>query len=351
MNQKKPDPPPMAVTVLDAPQALEQMTRGEVEIQAMLAIRRPRDPDLAIQRTLAEATGDQQTAADCFYSIRKGGNLIEGPSVRLTEIAARCWGNLRAGSRIVDVGDTLVTAQGFAWDLETNFVCHQERQRRITDKHGRRYSDDVIVSTANAAGSIAFREAVIKAVGRTKLDPIWLKCKEVAVGESISLGDRYNAAIGHFAKAGVDEARVLAAIKRSRRSEVTPEDLAHLKGLATALKDGEISIDAAFPPPEDPATAIPKAGTSKIGRKPPNDAPRETSPQEPREAPGTVPAESPSEPETPEATEAPPGDSSTVPWTGGPPAWNEPDPADDPGEPPPPDLEAAGQGNLNGAGF
>lgn len=348
MNQKpKPEAPPMAVTVIDAPQAIEQVTRGEVEIQAMLAVRRPRHPEEALQRTLAEATATREIAAACFYSLRKGGNLIEGPSVRLAEIAGRRWGNLRAGSRIVDVGDTLVTAQGFAWDLETNFFCYQERQRRITDKHGRRYADDVIVSTANAAASIAFREAIIKAVGKTALDPIWERCREVAIGDQRSLGDRYQAAIAHFGKAGIDEDRVLAFLGK-RKSEVTLDDLGKLIGVANAIRDGEISIDSAFPPLADPATAVPKPGTSKFGRKPANGA-------------TVAPAreDRPGSPETPPADPSP-AQASVNPSGGekaanadrfedvGPGEW-----ADDaePEAPSAAELEAAGQRKLGGIGF
>jgi hypothetical protein len=258
--------PVTAVQVLESPQAIEQVTRGEVEIQALLAVKRPRNPELSIQRTLAEATSNQELAAECFYTLRKGGSLIEGPSVRLAEIAARQWGNMRAGSRIVDVGDTLVTAQGYCWDLETNFVCYQERQRRITDKVGRRYSDDMIVTTANAAASISFREAVIKVIGKARLDPIWRRCKEIAVGNQKSMADRYQDALNWWGKAGVSEDRLLVFLGRNNKAEVTMEDLAKLIGLSNALREGEISIDSAFPPPKNPDTAVPKPGVSHFGR-------------------------------------------------------------------------------------
>jgi hypothetical protein len=300
LDKEKAMKQPMAVQLLDAPQAIEQVTRGEVEIQALLAMRNPRDPEQALQRTMAEATESVRVAEDCFYALPKGGKLIEGPSVRLCEIAARNWGNMRSGSRIVDVGDTMVTAQGYAWDLETNYVVYQERQRRITDKQGRRYSDDVIVSTANAAASIAFREAVIKTIGKTRIDPIWQQCRSVAVGDSRSLADRYNEALASFGKAGISEERILLALNRERRADVTPDDLGKLKGIATALREGEVSIDVAFPPPVPPESAVPKAGVSNFGHSRPGNASRETVPEEPADAPEQAEA-------GPRAEQAPPG--------------------------------------------
>jgi hypothetical protein len=319
--------PPRAEIVEHQPATLEQQTSGKARIQAMIARDNPRVPERSLQRTAAAATRDPATAAGCFYSIPRGGKQIEGPSVRLTELAARYWGNIEAASRIVDIGETHVTAQGVAWDLETNYTFSTEVRRRITDKSGRRFNDDMIGVTANAAASIAYREAVLRVVGKLELDPIWRQCRDVAVGDSRSMADQYNGAIEHFAKAGISEERILASLGVTRKAEVTPEHIGALRGTANALRDGEISIDTAFPPLEDPQTAVPPAGKRSYGGK---KAQKEPEPDQ----------EPPHDPATGEVKPDP---------GYGPPAWD-----DEPGEPPPPsqaELEAAGQTKINGAGF
>jgi hypothetical protein len=320
----------MAVQLVDAPQAIEQVTRGEVEIQALLAMRNPRDQRASLRRTLAEATADQDVAGDCFYVIRRGTKLIEGPSVRLCEIAARHWGNLRCGSRVVDVGDTLVTSQGYAWDLETNYVVYQERQRRITTKEGSRFNDDMIVTTANAAASIAFREAVTKTIGKTQLDKIWRECKRVSVGETMSMGDRWQKWVGFMAKASVDEPQILKALGRSSVADIVPEDLVTLQGFVTSIRDGEAKVEDVFPPLEDPETAVPRAGSSSFGGKQPAPAPRET----PSPAPDSYGSA---------GDERPPEQDHDY----GPPPMGEGEAPEVTAE----EAEAAGQQKLGGAGF
>ena len=48
------------------------------------------------------ATIDAEVAGSCFYKLSRGGKTIEGPSVRLAEIVASAWGNLKFGARIID---------------------------------------------------------------------------------------------------------------------------------------------------------------------------------------------------------------------------------------------------------
>lgn len=231
------------------PSAVEQIIRGEAEIQAAIAQRYRRNPKESFARALAAATQTPEVAALCFYALPRGGKSIEGPSVRLAEILARDWGNIRAGSRVIEIGEKFVTAQGLAWDLENNYMFQSETRRRITDRNGKRYNDDGIQNAANAACSIAYREAVFRVIGKVAVDPIWQQCRLVSIGQSRSVKDLWAGATAYWQKAGIDESRVLAAIGKSDVGEVTQDDIVTLRGLATAIRDGETTIDQAFPPP------------------------------------------------------------------------------------------------------
>lgn len=55
-----------------------------------------------------------------------------------------------------------MTAQGVFHDLERNVAITYEVRRRIVDKNGRRYKPDMIGVTANAACSIALRNAILR---------------------------------------------------------------------------------------------------------------------------------------------------------------------------------------------
>jgi hypothetical protein len=255
------------VPVQQAAGGLEALTRGEVDVQVATAKRYPRNLKLVLQTAESMATIDEETAASCFYVLprkRKDENgkmvPIEGPSVRLAEIIASSWGNMRCQARIIEEGDTLVTAQGVAWDLERNVAIATEVVRRITDREGRRYSEDMVAQTSNAAASIAFRNAVYRTIPRAYVNRIYNAAKRVAVGDAKTLVQRRVAAMEWWAKTGITQDRVLLALERKGIEEVDLGDLEKMLGWRTAVKEGRTKLDEIFPP------APMAEGTVKVGK-------------------------------------------------------------------------------------
>jgi hypothetical protein len=256
--------------------ALEQIARGEVDIQISTARRFPRSIEAFQKKALSMATIDEETAASCFYVLpkRKGAEkAIEGPSARLAEIAAAAYGHMAIAGRIVEEGDRFVVAQGAAWDLENNVRRVVEVRRRITSRDGGRYSDDMIMVTCNAAIAIATRNAVFQVIPQAYTRQIYHACREVAVGTQQTLSKRRGAMLEHFQKMGVEPARVFALLEVRGTEDITLEHLATLRGLATAIKEGDTSIDEAFPPagqahgadPVDAALALlPEATRARV---------------------------------------------------------------------------------------
>ena len=158
------------------------------------------------------------------------------------------------GARVVAADATHVTAQGVAWDLERNLRATLETQRRITSKSGRRYSDDMVTMTGNAAASIALRNAIFRVVPRSYVDRIYAHVRQVAVGTSQTLATRRAAVLDRLGKIGVELPRVLARLGRTGVEDIGLEDLEVLIGLGTAIKSGGQEIDAAFPPVAAAAT-------------------------------------------------------------------------------------------------
>jgi len=119
-----------------SPTVIAEITRAETDIQIMTAKKYPRNIKKFRQDAMSMATQDAETAASCFYKLKRGHGedtkIIEGPSVRLAEIVANAWGNMRYGARIVNEGEKEVTAQGVAHDLEKNVASTIEVARRIT---------------------------------------------------------------------------------------------------------------------------------------------------------------------------------------------------------------------------
>lgn len=229
--------------------ALEAQTRAEIDMQVATAKKYPRDLKRTINNVLALATVDQQTAIGCFYSLKRGENKIEGPSVRLAEIVASSWGNLRSGARtIADDGKTL-TSQGFCHDLETNTAIQIEVKAKITNKEGKRYNDDMVVMTGNAANAKALRNAVFRVIPMAVFNSIMTEIKNKAIGSDTgeALETRFKKALIYFEKLGVSNERVLNTIGKKTLADIEEEDLILLTGLKTSLADKEITLEEAFP--------------------------------------------------------------------------------------------------------
>lgn len=181
-----------------------------------------------------------------FYSFKRGGKLITGNSIRMAEIVGSTYRNIRAEAMIVEIGHSEVTSVGQAWDLETNFAVRKQYKRKIVDKNGRRYNDDMIVVTCNALNSIALREAIFAVVPRALLKPIEQAAKEVAVGNAKTLSERRQRAVEWFKSVGVEEAAVYAVLGKNGMEEIDLKDLETLFGLKTAIHSGELSVEEAF---------------------------------------------------------------------------------------------------------
>lgn len=226
--------------------ALQMLQSAEVNQQITTARQYPRSVKASLATALELATLTVETAEECMYALPRDGKTIEGPSARLAEIIANSWGNCQAGARIVDEGPRFVTAQGVFWDMERNVRIVYEVKRRITGRNNQRFSDDMISVTANAACSIALRNAVFKGVPKALWAGVYERAREVAIGNQETLSSRRARAFAVLQKMGAPEPAVLTKLGRKGVEDVTLDDLTTLQGIRNAIKEGEISVEEAF---------------------------------------------------------------------------------------------------------
>lgn len=236
--------------------ALAALNKSEVESQLDAAHKYARKTKVFLQEAKTLATLTKDIAESCMYSIPRGGKAITGPSVRLAEMMASAYGNLMVAARVIDATDTEVIAQGIAWDLEKNYRVVVETRRRITNKQGKRYDDDMVVVTGNAAASIALRNAIFRVVPRAYVNVIYEEAKRVAVGDATTLSARRDEVVARLGKMGATPERVFGAIDAKGIEDVSIEKLEVLIGLGTAIKQGDKSVDECFPPILQPVAAV-----------------------------------------------------------------------------------------------
>lgn len=232
---------------------LQAINRSEVDMQVATAKQYPREIPKVLNQISTYATMDVETASECFYVLRRngdnGGSAIEGLSVRMAEIIAGAWGNLRVQTRIIGNDGKTITAQGICHDLETNVAISVEVKRRITDKYGKTYSEDMQVVTGNAASAIAFRNAVLKIVPKAVTKKVISEVKLVALGQAIDLETGRQNCIANFAKAGVTDKMIFDLFEISKIEEIDKNLLFELKGLWNAIKEGTTTVQEAFVKP------------------------------------------------------------------------------------------------------
>lgn len=232
--------------------AVASITRAEADTQIVTAKKYPRSIKTFMDTAKGMVTMDVETAEGCFYKLKRKNpdgsvKFIEGPSVRLLEIAAAAYGNLTYGARIISEDARFITAQGVAWDLQNNNRQTLEVRRRITTKTGATFGEDMIAVTANAACSIAKRNALNGVIPRVFVNQLFEIAKQTAVGKLGTLAERRQKAVDYFVKnLHVPLEKILLWLEVKGIEDIQLDHLESLSGLKTALKDGETTVEKEF---------------------------------------------------------------------------------------------------------
>lgn len=242
------------------------LNRSEIDMQVATAHKFPRSIKRFRNEALQMVTLNESVADSCLYALPRGDKTIEGPSARFAEVIASAWGNCRAGARVVSDAGDFITAQGVFYDLERNVAITYEVQRRITNSRGQRFNADMIGVTGNAASSIALRNAILKGVPKAFWDDMYQAARAVVMGDFTTLANRRADALKAFVSLGVSNEQVFAKLGVEGSVDITLEHLVVLRGLITAIKEGDTTPEQAFSPAD--ATAKPKAEAVATEQKP-----------------------------------------------------------------------------------
>lgn len=229
--------------------------RANVDSQVATAKQYPRSIKRSIDNSIVMATMDADTAQSCGYALPRGGKPITGPSVHLAKIVVSNWGNMRTEAKVVQITDKQIISRGTAWDLEANVASAFEVRRSITDSKGKRYSDDMITVTGNAANSIAYRNAVFSVVPKAVVDKVYKAAQKFITGDlsdEDKLIKRRTDAINYFNDEwGITEAEVIKLCGKQTVNQIKADEIALLLGMVQSLKDGDTTVDEIMKPIRD----------------------------------------------------------------------------------------------------
>lgn len=243
---------------------LAVLSRAEIDMQVATAHRFPRSITSFLGEAISMVSMDAEIAEECIYALPRDGKTIEGPSARFAEIIVSAWGNSRAGARVVDDQGEFVTAQGVFHDLQKNVAVTYEVKRRIVNREGRRFSADMIGVTANAACSIALRNAVLKGVPKAFWKQVYDKARATIMGDFETLPNRRAAAIKEFSKFGVTPEKIFAKLEVKGEDDITLEHIVVLRGMVTALRDGDSTPEEMFAEQKAPQTGGDRSASAAL---------------------------------------------------------------------------------------
>ncbi len=239
----------------------------EVQALAIMAKRFPRDETSAITR-IVESCKRVKLAECAMYSYPRGGTKVTGPSIRLAETMARCWGNLDFG--IVELeqrgGESDVMA--YCWDLETNV-----RQTKVfTVKHLRhtRQGDttltdprDIYEMTANQ-GARRLRACILGVIPGDVQDSAVEQCeKTLSGGSGEPLIDRIRKMVVAFADMGVTQEMLEGRLQHPIAS-CNEQDFIALRKIFVGLKDGMSAREDWFELPTATSSKKPGSKTEQM---------------------------------------------------------------------------------------
>lgn len=226
--------------------AMASLNREEVDIQVATAKKYPRDLAKFEDEAIALTTAQPEFAARCTYAMPRGGKIITGASVRFAECLQHAYGNTMAAGRVTEELEKNVVAQGVFIDLEKNNRISREVKRKITNREGQRYNEDMITTTGNAAVSIAVRNAILAGIPRALWSPVYDRVLEV-IGDPRDLPQRTAKALDYIEKNyKVTPEQICRILRIDKPENIGPYEIVVLQGFVTALKDGEISLDEAI---------------------------------------------------------------------------------------------------------
>ena len=231
---------------------IDAVERANVDSQVATAKQYPRDLARSVNNSIAMATMDYATAQSCGYALPRGGKPITGPSVHLAKLIVSNWGNMRAEAKVVKITDKQVISRGTCWDLENNVATAFEVRRSIVGKNGKRFSDDMITVTGNAANSIAYRNAVFSVIPKAITDKVYQAAQHFITGDlsdDEKLVARRKKCIDFFKdEYGITENEVVMLCGKQTVNQIKADQIALLLGITQSLKDGDTTVEDLMKP-------------------------------------------------------------------------------------------------------
>ena len=210
-----------------------------------------------------------------MYQFARGGQSVEGPSIRLAEAVAQQWGHLDFGFRVTsqhrDDTNVLVSeVEAFAWDLQTNTkrkVQFMVRHWRDTRTGGQELTAerDVYELIANMAQR-RVRACIMGVIPGDIFEDAVETCNETLKADADTSPEAQGKIVAAFEKVGVSRDQIEARIQR-KLDAIQPAQVMNLRKILASIKDGIATPADFFEPSKKEGVNVPVIDATPVKPK------------------------------------------------------------------------------------
>lgn len=260
-----------------------EQSRAIAEIQAAMAIaqRFPRD-ETAAHLKIIKNCKRLSFAESAGYSLKRGGQIVSGPSIRMAEMMAANWGNLFYGFKELSRTNDSSEVEAYCWDLETNV----KSVRSFTVKHIRDKNTGNVALTserdkyeliANMAQR-RVRACIFEIIPGDIKEDAERKCAEtIKAGDgSQTMEQRIKSMVVAFDELGVT-LEMIEGFLQHKITAIDPNEFVRLQKIYRSIRDGVAPREDFFSVKKESKIDITalseKSDTSIYGTKPTKEEP------------------------------------------------------------------------------
>lgn len=282
-----------------ATQALIAKSTAEIQARWIMAMRRPRDMNDVRQNVLKECRRPG-FAKVAIYEVPRGQTKIRGLSIRFAEVVMRCMTNMSCEAQTIYDSDEERIVRITVTDFETNVtwpkdITVKKTVERKFLKRGQRpirerensYGDKVFIVEATDDDVVTKEAAMVSKAARTLIlrvipghlqDEALQLCMQLRLAEDKANPDAAkNQIFDAYAALGIMPSELESYLGKAAE-RITPDDIGELRSLYTAIRDGEITWEAAIETGRKGATVTDQAAPAAAAK-----------PADPKTAPAAAP--------------------------------------------------------------
>ncbi len=251
MNEFKPNQPVVSSAGMNHGAVAIEQSRAITEAQGklMLAKQFPRDENEAFTKVM-ESCKRAGMANQAVYSFPRGRQTVSGPSIRLVEEIARCYGNIEYGLRELSNAGGESEMEAYAWDLQTNTVSSQKfKVKHIRDKRGGgevlKDQRDIYEITANM-GARRLRARMLAILPPDIVESAVDECRKTMSGQNEKpRTDRIRDLLQAFDKLSVTKEMIENRLEHGVDA-ISEDEIVDLRGIYNSIKNSQSKRDEWF---------------------------------------------------------------------------------------------------------